>query len=37
MILVTGANGQSGSAVICEFARAHSPIRVLVRSRAASE
>lgn len=34
MILVTGANGLSGSAVIREFARQHSPVRALVRSRA---
>jgi uncharacterized protein YbjT (DUF2867 family) len=34
MILVTGANGQAGSAVIREFARQHSPVRALVRSRA---
>lgn len=34
MILVTGANGLSGSAVIREFARQRSPVRALVRSRA---
>jgi uncharacterized protein YbjT (DUF2867 family) len=34
MILVTGANGLAGSAVIREFARQHSPVRALVRSRA---
>src|SRR5690242_17723193 len=33
MILVTGASGLSGSAVVREFARRHSPIRALVRSR----
>jgi uncharacterized protein YbjT (DUF2867 family) len=34
MILVTGANGLAGSAVIREFARQQSPVRALVRSRA---
>src|SRR5262245_46516437 len=34
MILVTGANGWSGSAVIREFARRQTPVRALVRSRA---
>jgi uncharacterized protein YbjT (DUF2867 family) len=34
MILVTGANGLAGSAVIREFARQHSQVRALVRSRA---
>jgi uncharacterized protein YbjT (DUF2867 family) len=34
MILVTGATGLSGSAVIREFARQNSPVRALVRSRA---
>lgn len=33
MILVTGASGLSGSAVIREFARQHYPVRALVRSR----
>ncbi|GHO77672.1 NAD(P)-dependent oxidoreductase [Ktedonobacter sp. SOSP1-85] len=33
MILVTGANGLAGSAVIREFARVHAPVRALVRSR----
>jgi uncharacterized protein YbjT (DUF2867 family) len=33
MILVTGANGLAGSAVIREFARQRSPVRALVRSR----
>jgi uncharacterized protein YbjT (DUF2867 family) len=33
MILVTGATGLSGSAVIREFARQKSPVRALVRSR----
>ncbi len=37
MILVTGANGFSGSAVIREFARQHSPVRALVRSRAKAQ
>ncbi len=31
MILVTGANGRPGSAVIREFARHHEPVRALVR------
>ena len=34
MILVTGAAGLSGSAVIREFARQNTPVRALVRSRA---
>ena len=34
MILVTGAAGLSGSAVIREFARRSEPVRALVRSRA---
>ncbi len=34
MILVTGASGLAGSAVIREFARQHSPVRALIRSRA---
>jgi uncharacterized protein YbjT (DUF2867 family) len=34
MILVTGATGLSGSAVIREFARQQIPVRALVRSRA---
>jgi uncharacterized protein YbjT (DUF2867 family) len=34
MILVTGASGLSGSAVIREFARKRYPVRALVRSRA---
>jgi uncharacterized protein YbjT (DUF2867 family) len=34
MILATGANGLAGSAVIREFARQHSSVRALVRSRA---
>src|SRR5262249_15503776 len=34
MILVTGANGWSGSAVIREFARRKTPVRALVRNRA---
>src|SRR5262249_55330344 len=34
MILVTGANGWSGSAVIREFARRNTPVRALIRSRA---
>src|SRR5262245_56482827 len=34
MILVTGANGLAGSAVIHEFARKHSPVRALVSTRA---
>jgi uncharacterized protein YbjT (DUF2867 family) len=34
MILVTGATGLSGSAVIREFARQQTPVRALVRSRA---
>ncbi len=33
MILVTGATGLSGSAVIREFARQHEKVRALVRSR----
>ncbi len=36
MILVTGATGLSGSAVIREFARQQTPVRELVRSRAKS-
>jgi uncharacterized protein YbjT (DUF2867 family) len=34
MILVTGAAGSSGSAVVREFARRNAPVRALVRSRA---
>jgi uncharacterized protein YbjT (DUF2867 family) len=34
MVLVTGANGLAGSAVIREFARRHTPVRALVRNRA---
>jgi uncharacterized protein YbjT (DUF2867 family) len=34
MILITGATGLSGSAVIREFARQNKPVRALVRSRA---
>jgi uncharacterized protein YbjT (DUF2867 family) len=34
MILITGATGLSGSAVIREFARQKKPVRALVRSRA---
>ena len=34
MILVTGANGLAGSAVIREFARQRSPVKALVRNRA---
>jgi uncharacterized protein YbjT (DUF2867 family) len=34
MILITGATGLSGSAVVREFARQKKPVRVLVRSRA---
>jgi uncharacterized protein YbjT (DUF2867 family) len=37
MILVTGATGLSGSAVIREFARQHVPVRALVRSRARAQ
>jgi uncharacterized protein YbjT (DUF2867 family) len=37
MILVTGASGLSGSAVIREFARQQSPVRALVRSRAKAQ
>lgn len=33
MILITGAAGLSGSAVVREFARQHHPIRALVRNR----
>ena len=33
MILVTGANGLTGSAVIREFSRQQAPVRALVRSR----
>ena len=33
MILVTGASGLSGSAIIRDFARHHYPVRALVRSR----
>ncbi len=33
MILVTGASGLSGSAIIREFARQGAPVRALVRSR----
>jgi uncharacterized protein YbjT (DUF2867 family) len=34
MILITGATGLSGSAVVREFARQKKPVRALVRSRA---
>ncbi len=37
MILVTGANGLAGSAVIREFAQAHPLVRALVRSRARAQ
>ncbi len=37
MILVTGANGLTGSAVMREFARQRSPVRALVRSRAKAQ
>ena len=37
MILVTGANGLAGSAVIREFVQAHVPVRALVRSRAKAQ
>ncbi|MBO0791621.1 MAG: SDR family oxidoreductase [Ktedonobacteraceae bacterium] len=37
MILVTGATGLSGSAVIREFARQQSPVRALIRSRAKAQ
>ena len=37
MILVTGATGQAGSAVIREFARQHHAVRALVRSRAKAQ
>ena len=37
MILVTGATGLSGSAVIREFARQQTPVRALVRSRAKAQ
>src|SRR3989442_14698875 len=37
MILVTGANGLTGSAVIREVARQHYPVRALVRSRAKAQ
>jgi uncharacterized protein YbjT (DUF2867 family) len=37
MILVTGANGLSGSAVIREFARQEYPVRALVRSSAKAQ
>jgi uncharacterized protein YbjT (DUF2867 family) len=37
MILITGANGLAGSAVIREFARQQSPIRALIRSRAKAQ
>src|SRR5262249_48333768 len=37
MILITGAGGLAGSAVIREFARNQSPVRALVRSRAKAE
>lgn len=33
MILVTGATGRAGSAVIREFARRHEPVRALARDR----
>jgi uncharacterized protein YbjT (DUF2867 family) len=37
MILVTGASGLTGSAIIREFARQQSPVRALVRSRAKAQ
>jgi uncharacterized protein YbjT (DUF2867 family) len=37
MILVTGATGLSGSAVVREFARKADPVRALVRSRAKAQ
>jgi len=37
MMLVIGANGLTGSAVIRESARQHSPVRALIRSRAHDE
>lgn len=37
MILVTGANGRPGSAVIREFARRHEPVRALVRDTAKAD
>ncbi|MFL5663521.1 MAG: SDR family oxidoreductase [Ktedonobacteraceae bacterium] len=37
MILVTGASGLSGSAVICEFARQGYPVKALVRNRAKAQ
>ncbi|EFH81005.1 SDR family oxidoreductase [Ktedonobacter racemifer] len=37
MILVTGATGLSGSAVIREFARQKAPVRALVRNRAIAQ
>ena len=37
MILITGANGLAGSAVIREFVRQQSPVRALVRSRVKSK
>jgi uncharacterized protein YbjT (DUF2867 family) len=37
MILVTGANGLAGSAIIREFARVNVPVRALVRSRAKAQ
>jgi uncharacterized protein YbjT (DUF2867 family) len=37
MILVTGANGRPGSAVIREFAQRHEPVRALVRDPAKAD
>jgi uncharacterized protein YbjT (DUF2867 family) len=37
MILVTGANGRPGSAVVREFARRHDPVRALVRDPAKAD
>lgn len=37
MILITGANGLAGSAVIREFARQQSPVRALVRRSATAQ
>ena len=37
MLLITGASGRSGSAVIREFARQQFPVRALVKSRAKAQ
>ena len=37
MILVTGANGLAGSAVMREFVRQHSQVKALVRSRSSAQ